>query len=306
MSPTLRHGCTLLVLSALVSCAGEKPVVQQPESTVAHAPAPASKMERGLRLYAFDCGEIDILDISFFHPETGTGKGEKKKFAASCYLVVHPKGTLAWDAGLRDDLAKLPEGKTFVRNGKPFAVQHVHKTLVAQYKEIGIDPGSIDFIGISHMHADHNGNANLFPKATLLMQKEEYEAAFGPEPAKFGFDPTNYPTLKDNPVKKLEGDFDVFGDGSVLIRRAIGHTPGHQTLFVKLPKTGNVLLSGDMVHFTENWKNHGIPAFNFDKKESLASIEKAEQFLTAHHATLWIQHDYEQNQTIRHAPGYYE
>jgi len=305
MRPLPHLGCTVVLLSALASCADKKPA-NQPESTTAQATTNNASAERALRLYAFDCGEILILDISYFHPDTGTGKGEKKRFAVSCYLIVHPKGTLAWDTGFTDELVKIPDGKMVSRYGKDFAMTWVHKTLASQYQEIGVDPASINFIGISHMHSDHVGNVNLFPRATLLTQKEEYDAAFGLEPGKFGFDPTLYPTLKANPVKKLEGDLDVFDDGSVVVRRTIGHTPGHQTLFVKLPKTGNILLSGDMVHFTENWKKRGVPMQNFNKEESIKSMEKADQFLTANHATLWIQHDYEQNQTIRHAPAYYE
>ncbi|WP_394826498.1 N-acyl homoserine lactonase family protein [Pendulispora albinea] len=285
-------------MSALTGCASEQKPPAQPESTSAQASG-NKPAEQGLRLYIFACGDIDILDVSIFHP--GTGQGEKKRLGASCYLVVHPKGSLAWDTGLPDELAKSPAGKK-----DDFAVERMPKTLASQYKEIGVDPASVGFLGISHMHSDHNGNANLFPRATLLMQKEEYEAAFGADPSKFGFDPSNYPTLKSNPVKKLEGDLDVFGDGSVVVKRAVGHTPGHQTLFVKLPKTGNILLSGDLVHFTENWQKRGVPVFNFNKEQSVKAMNDTAKFLEANHATLWIQHDYEQNQTLRHAPAFYE
>ena len=274
---------TTILILALAACATERT-------------APPS----ALRLYVFNCGTIDVLDVSVFQP--GIGKGERKTLTNSCYLVVHPKGTLLWDAGLPDALAQTPEGKTFMDT----FVLRVSKTLAAQLKEIGYAPETISNLGISHMHGDHVGNVDLFPRAMLLMQKEEYEAAFGPEPGKYGFDPAAYSTLRSNPVKTLEGDYDVFGDGTVVIKRMLGHTPGHQALYVRLPKTGNIFLSGDLVHYTDNWVHKRVPSFNFDKERSIKSMEETEQFLKANHAILWIQHDLEQNAGIKHAPAYYD
>ena len=257
---------------------------------------------KSLRLYVLDCGAIDSMDVSMFQGK-GIGKGEHKKLVDSCYLIVHPNGTLLWDAGLPDSLVSKPNGQP-VWDGA--FVLHVNKTLAAQLKEIGYNPESIRYVGISHMHLDHIGNVDLVPRATLLIQKEEYDAAFGSEPNKYGFDPTGYPTLRANPVKKLEGDYDVFGDGSVVIKRLLGHTPGHQGLYIKLPKTGNILLSGDLVHFTDNWTHKRVPDFNFDKAQSAKSLNDVEKFLKTNNATLWIQHDLEQNAAIKHAPAYYE
>jgi glyoxylase-like metal-dependent hydrolase (beta-lactamase superfamily II) len=259
-----------------------------------------SESKSALKLYVFECGNIEVGDISMFQPEVDNHS--PKKLVDSCYLIVHPKGTLIWDAGLSDELAKAPDGKF---SGGGFTMQ-VTNTLASQLEKIGVAPDSIKYLGISHMHSDHIGNANLFPKATLLMQKEEYEAGFGPTPEKFGFDPKNYPTLHDNPVQKLQGDHDVFGDGRVVIKRELGHTPGHQALYLKLKHSGNILLSGDLVHYTDNWINKRVPGFNFDKAQSLKTMEEVERFLKANKATLWIQHDMEQNATIRHAPEFYD
>ena len=176
-----------------------------------------------LRLYVFDCGTIEVSDISLFSP--GVDKGKKKTLTDSCYLVAHPKGTLMWDAGLPDDIAKEKGGKKL---SDDFHVR-LHKPLAQQLKEVGYASGAMTYLGLSHMDFDHIGNVSLFPNATLLMQAEEHDAAFGPNSAKFGNDPKNYPTLAANPVTKLTGDHDVFGDGSVVIKRAIGHTAGHQT-----------------------------------------------------------------------------
>ncbi len=262
--------------------------------------ADANPAVSSLRLYAFDCGTVTVSDISVFSP--GVDQGKKKVLTDSCYLVAHPKGTLMWDTGFSDELAAAPDGKQL---DKVFHAR-LKKTLAAQFKEIGYAPENVNFLGLSHMHFDHIGNVGLFPKATLLMQKEEYEAAFGPDAAKFGNNAKTYPTLGANPNQQLTGDHDVFGDGSVVIKRAVGHTPGHQMLFVKLPKTGNVLLSGDLAHFTKNWENRRVPSFNHDKDASVKAMNEAAEFIKANKATLWIQHDMEQNAKIKHAPTFYE
>jgi len=271
------------VMVALTACVTEKPVPAQ-----------------ALRLYAMNCGSIEVLDVSVFHP--GIGKDERKMLTDSCYLVVHPNGSLLWDTGLPDGLVQVPEGKTVYN----IFTMRVTKTLAAQLLEIGQGPETVGYLGISHMHGDHAGNVGLFPRATLLIQEEEYDAAFGPDAGKFGFDPALYASLRSNPVRKLKADHDVFGDGTVIIKRTLGHTPGHQALYIKLPKTGNILLSGDLVHFTDNWTHKRVPGFNFDKERSLKTMQEVEEFLKANNATLWIQHDLEQNSGIRHAPAYYE
>jgi len=276
-----------ILVIGLAACASDK-----------SAPAPAPKA--ALRLYVFNCGEIEVLDISVFQP--GIDKGKHKTLTDSCYLVVHPKGTLMWDTGLPDALAQKPEGMTYMNT----FVMHVPKTLASQLKEAGYAGESIDKLGVSHFHGDHVGNVGLFPKAQLLIQKEEYAAAFGAEPGKFGFDPTFYASLKSNPVMSLEGDYDVFGDGTVVIKRMVGHTPGHQALYLKLAKSGNILLSGDLAHYTDNWEHKRVPSFNFNKEQSIKSMEDTEKFLKENNAVLWIQHDLEQNAGIKHAPAYYE
>ncbi len=252
------------------------------------------------RLYVLDCGRIEALDVSVFHP--GIDKGKSKLLTDSCYLIVHPKGTLLWDAGLPDALAKTPGGVIRYKIFR-FSVNH---PLEPQLLQIGYPAASIQYLGISHLHGDHVGNANLLPHATLLMQQEEYAAGFGSDPGKFGFDPSSYATLRNNPVRQLHGDYDVFGDGSVVIKRTLGHTPGHQALFVKLRNNGNILLSGDFVHFTDNWIHKRVPGFNFDQEQSVKTMNEMQQFIQDNHAQLWIQHDLEQNAEIKHAPAFYD
>lgn len=253
------------------------------------------------KMYVFNCGWIDVGDISLF---TGlaSDKGKHKTLTDSCYLIKHKNGTLVWDTGLSDGIARMP-GAT-VKTG-PFRLS-VKKPFLAQLKALGYPPEKIRYVAFSHMHGDHSGNGNAFTHSTVLMQQEEYEAAFGPNAAKFRFNPETYAQLRNNKFVKLRGDYDVFGDGSVVIKRTIGHTPGHQSLFVRLPKSGPVVLSGDLAHFTDNWRYKRVPVFNFDKKQSLQSMLDMEKFLQRTGAKLLIQHDAEQNRSIAHAPKAYE
>ena len=171
------------------------------------------------------------------------------------------------------------------------------KTLASQLDQIGVKPTDIKFVAISHTHPDHIGNVELFPQAMLLVQKTEYE---WPRPnGSSRFKP-------EHPVTKLEGDHDVFGDGSVMIIGTPGHTPGHQSLLVKLPKTGALVLSGDAAHFQSNWDNRRVPSINTDKDQTLASMQRIADLLAKDKAQLWINHDKAQRDTLKMAPDYYD
>jgi N-acyl homoserine lactone hydrolase len=161
----------------------------------------------------------------------------------------------------------------------------------------GVKPADIKYLAVSHTHPDHIGNVELFPQAMLLVQKAEYE---WPNPLGVGrFKP-------EHPVTKLEGDHDVFGDGSVILIVTPGHTPGHQSLLVKLPNTGALVLSGDAVHFKSNWENRGVPSGNTDKDKTLASMQRISDLLAKEKAQLWINHDKAQRDSLKMAPAYYD
>jgi glyoxylase-like metal-dependent hydrolase (beta-lactamase superfamily II) len=159
---------------------------------------------------------------------------------------------------------------------------------------------------MSHSHGDHTGNANLFASALLFMQSAEYAALFGPDAQKFGFPVANVEKLRDVQVEKLNGDYDVFGDGSVVIKSTPGHTPGHQSLFVVLPKRGPVLLTGDMAHLVGNWENDIVPGFNFDQAASHQSIAAMKAFVKQTGAQVWVNHDKAQHVLIPKAPNFVE
>ena len=250
------------------------------------------------RLYAMYCGEAQIPDISPWSP--GYNVGQPMTFADNCYLIQHGDDWMLWDSGFSDALAQTPEGVVGARNMRTMR----KRTLASQLAEVGVPPDRIRFVAFSHTHGDHVGNSALFPMATVLIQAAEYDAAFGPEPARFGFAPSTYPTLKNNPVVKLTGDYDVFGDGSVRIVSTPGHTPGHQSLLVRLPKSRPLILSGDVAHFQENFDNRRVPGFNYDIEQSKRSMDRLAELVKTEGADLWINHDAKQNAAYPHAPQF--
>jgi N-acyl homoserine lactone hydrolase len=165
-------------------------------------------------------------------------------------------------------------------------------SLVDLLAKIDIKPDQIKYVGISHYHADHTGEIASFPKATLLIGKGDWDAITGPKPAEgANYKPFENWAKGEGKVEVLTLDKDVFGDGTVIVLRTPGHTLGHQALLVKLAQTGNVTLSGDAAHFHENYDNNGVPAFNFDRAQTVASIERMKQIAANLKAKLIIQHD---------------
>jgi len=253
------------------------------------------------RLYVIDCGEARIPDVSPWSP--GVNVGVAAVFSDNCYLIRHGADWMLWDSGYPDSLAQLPEGLVGARNSRAFR----KSTLQAQLAALGVAPAQIRYVAFSHTHGDHVGNANLFAGSpTVLMQQAEYDAAFGPDPGRYGFQPAGYEKLRGNTFVKLNGDHDVFGDGSVMVLSTPGHTPGHQSLLVRLPKTGAVVLTGDVAHFRDNFASRRVPGFNFDAAQSRASMDRLDGIVKAEHAQLCINHDAAQSATIAHAPQYVE
>jgi len=250
------------------------------------------------RMYVLECGESKTNDVSA-NWSPGVNVGMAWEFSDNCYLIQHGNNLLLWDSGMSDSIAAKAEG---VSGAGGLLTMWVRKSLASQLQALGIAPTDITEIAFSHFHGDHVGNANLFTSATLYIQEPEYDAAFGPNAAKFNFAPPLYEKLRANPTVKLNGDHDVFGDGSVVILSTPGHTPGHQCLLVRLPNRGPVVLSGDMVHFQDNWTHRRVPARNFNQEQSLQSMERIAALLTAEQAQLWINHDKAQSATIPKAP----
>jgi glyoxylase-like metal-dependent hydrolase (beta-lactamase superfamily II) len=245
------------------------------------------------KLYVLNCGEGVAGDISRWSP--GVNEGKSMDFVDNCYLIKHAQGWFLWDTGISDAVAAMPNG---LAPSDPKAVfWRRPKTLAAQLDQLGVTPADVKAMAVSHTHPDHIGNVEIFPTTMLYVQKAEYEW-----PAA-----NNEPRFKPgHPVTKLEGDRDVFGDGSVTILSTPGHTPGHQSLLVKLPHTGAVVLSGDAVHFKSNWDNRGVPANNFSKEQTLASMQKMSDTLAKEKAQLWINHDKAQRDGLKMSPEFYD
>ncbi|WP_419905841.1 N-acyl homoserine lactonase family protein [Kiloniella sp.] len=253
-----------------------------------------------LQLYVFECGNVSARDLSLFNP--AITKGTAMEMVAPCYLIKHPKGTLFWDGGLSDSLNTEPNGVEFYEGAFNFSVS---KTLISQLEEIRVKPKDVDYLALSHLHADHVGNANYFANSTWLVQENEHTIAFSENAQDYGFHIDDYIGLKDSETMKLNGDHDVFGDGSVVILSTPGHSPGHQVLWVNLPQTGPVILSGDLYHFQENRDNYGIPVWN-SKKETIQSFVKIDNILDKTNAQLWIEHDKPTFDSLIKSPAFYQ
>ena len=245
------------------------------------------------RLYVLDCGQNIGRDQGRWSP--GVNEGKPMEFSDNCYLIRHAKGLLLWDTGVPDAVAAMPDG--MVVAGGAITYRRA-KTLAAQLAELGVKPADVTYVAVSHTHGDHVGNLGLFPTATILIQGAEYDWAMG-LPTKPGF-------VATQTIDKVAGDRDVFGDGSVTILSTPGHTPGHQSLLVVLPKTGALVLSGDAVHFRDNWEQRRVPSMNVNREQTLASLDRIAGVLAERKATLWINHDRAQSATLRYAPASYE
>lgn len=261
----------------------------------ASAPAPAPTAA-GLRLYALDCGRIHLPDMGMFS-DTGEYDGRSGMLVAPCFVIVHPSGTLLWDTGLGDHLAG--KGPVTVDGG---VVLQVDRSLQSQLQAIGVK--QIDHLGFSHFHFDHTGNANAFRNARWLINRHELDAALNSPDAFVNADDIR----PDRHTKQIavEGDHDVFGDGTVRMLRTPCHTPGHQVLLVRLAESGPVILSGDLYHTRENRRYQRVPAFNASRADTLASMNRIETLARNIGARIVIQHAPQEFAALPQAPGYLE
>jgi N-acyl homoserine lactone hydrolase len=255
---------------------------------------------RLLRLYVFDNGAITGIDPARFGMTRESVTATE--FVAASYLIVHPKGTLLWDSGVIPD-AKLRSGQNrFV--GKFYSAT-VTKSLESQLAQIGYAPKDITYLALSHSHGDHTGNANAFAASTWLVQKLERDAMFSDR--RTATQKELYSALANSPTRLLDAsDYDVFGDGTVVIKAAYGHTEGHQVLQVKLPKTGTIILAGDLYHYPEQRGTNKVGPNEYNPEQSSASRAAIEALIKQTGGQLWIEHDAATFKTLKLAPAYYE
>jgi len=276
----LRRGAPALLLLlalALTSCAADSP---------------------GPRIYVFDNGWIRGMDPGRFGGFTADELAEVD-FRMGSYLVVHPLGTLMWDAG------GIPD-EAFGADGAPAAegVMSAERPLLPQLAAVGYSPDDIDYFALSHYHADHTGNANAFAGATWIVQQAELDAMMAGQPGAF-FQRSTFDRLFEAEKRVLDNEeLDVFGDGTVVVMPAAGHTHGHQVLAVKLVHAGTILLGGDLYHYPEERATGRLPVIEVDPEQSRASRARVEAFLEETGGTLWIEHDIATHERLPKAPAF--
>ncbi len=246
-----------------------------------------SKTNTEVKLYVLDGGTILVNKLEVFSQDT-TYTGQSKQLADPYFVVVHPKGNLIWDAGLPESL--VVENPVTDPSGV-FTMQRPD-SLINQLKSINLKIEDFKYIALSHSHFDHIGHAYYFKNATWLVQESEYNFITSDSEKLKKEDVYN--SIKElTNIKKLNGDFDVFGDGKVIIKAMPGHTIGHQVLYVEAGLKKPILLTGDLYHFEENRKNKGVPSFNHDVEKTLKSMTDFENFAKKNNAEIIIQHSKE-------------
>jgi N-acyl homoserine lactone hydrolase len=271
-----------------------------------YAVQPRQLPPKSPRLYVFDCGTLegDPARFNLKRDEMATSD-----MSVSCYLVVHANGALIWDTGAVPDMDVKSENqrtrhRVVIANSERYVT--LAKSLKRQLAEAGYAPADISYVALSHYHYDHTANTNEFARATWLVRKVERDAMFADKPPDL-VQRASFNLLRSSKTVIIStDDHDVFGDGSVVIKWAPGHTPGHQMLFVKLAKTGPVLLSGDLYHYPEERTLDRVPTFDADPGQTRRTRTAIETFLKNSRAQLWIQHDYIASAALKKGPAFYD
>jgi glyoxylase-like metal-dependent hydrolase (beta-lactamase superfamily II) len=292
----LMSAITLIVLVGLV--------IGQPSKAATPLPDPA-RAGFADRLYRLDCGHSLANDESVWTP--GENVGRPIEFSSTCWLIKRGGKWLLWDTGVPESALNDPKGWSTLPQ---LIVYHLDKTISGQLSAVGLKPDDIQYVAISHTHGDHIGNVALFPNATVLIQRVEYEWISSPDGPNANVNQLKALARKlmgtPKHLQLLDGNTDVFGDGSVMLFPTPGHTPGSQSLLVHLRKSGFIILSGDVVHLAANFHNNVVPTLNTDKAASIASMEKVRTMMGTYHAQLFINHDKAQTDTLRIIPAFYD
>lgn len=262
------------VLACLCSCAGSPPFAGPGLASSPRVAPPASE----LVLHLVPCGRVHVHDLDVFDRE-GAYMGQEAEFAASCFLVRHPRGDLLWDTGIK---SSFPAEGLRARAFTLFP----SRPLPALLAELGLSLEDIEWVGLSHAHGDHIGNIRPLSSSRLLIQEAEIEWVRKGAPDSFieAF-------AAKGTLTALVGEHDVFGDGRVRIVPAPGHTAGHQVLVVDLPQSGTVVLAGDLWHFGENRTQRRVPRLNSDPAATLRSMDAIEELVAQSGARVILPHE---------------
>ena len=258
------------------------------------------------RIYVFDGGVLASETARYRLTDADV---QEVSISVASFLIVHPRGVLMWDAGAVADHERggdIGFDQRLVRRDGAERFVKLGKTLTSQLAAAGYKPGDVTHLALSHYHWDHTADANLFAGAQWLVQKVEHDAMFSADPPG-GSRPETFSALKNAKTTLITTpDYDVFGDGTVVIKQAPGHTEGHSVLYVKLANTGGVLLSGDLYHYPAERTLHRLPTFEVSEPQTEKSRAAIEAFLAQSHAQLWIQHDLVNHRKLKKAPEFYD
>jgi N-acyl homoserine lactone hydrolase len=257
------------------------------------------------KLYRLDCGHSLANDESVWTP--GENVGRDIEFSSTCWLIKHGGEWLLWDTGVPETALNNPQGWSTLPS---LIVYHLDRSVTDQLAQIGLKPGDIGRVAISHTHGDHIGNVWLFPDASIVMQRAEYNWIYSPNGPNDNVNQLMALARKllgtPKKLQLIDGDTDVFGDGSVTLVSTPGHTPGHQSLLVHLKKSGFIILSGDVAHLEENFEKDIVPSLNTDKAESIASMARVRRLIAMYKATFFINHDKSQTDSLKLLPAFYD
>jgi glyoxylase-like metal-dependent hydrolase (beta-lactamase superfamily II) len=263
---------------------------------------------KSVRLYVFDCGLINVNRAGTERYKVTPEEVGETRFSVPCFLVAHPNGTLMWELGILPD--DTVEARARGEQGNPTAtsasVTTVPRTLRSHLAGLGYRPEDITYFAFSHAHVDHNANANLFTRSTWLARPAE--RAFMWEEGNTRVNRTFFDEIRNSRSISLDRDeHDVFGDGTVIVKAASGHSPGHQVLVLNLTSTGRIMLGGDLYHYPqERTLRRPPPDTEFNVQQSAASRVMIEEYLQRTKTELWIEHDFVTNAKLRKAPAFYD
>ena len=249
-----------------------------------------------VKLFAFTCGTV----TGEFGRLMEGGAGDIT-VPVPVFLIEHPKGRALFDTGLHPDCAQDPRARLGDRLADLFEIGLTPgEEVSARLEAIDRDPAKIDLLINSHFHFDHCGGNALVPNATLLVQRREWDAGMDPEAAaKRGFNPRDFDL--GHRLRLVDGEHDVFGDGSVVCLPTHGHTPGHQSLRVRT-EVGDIVLAADSCYFCQTLRERRLPRFAYDKEAMLASLDRLEALEKAG-ARIVFGHDPEFWRTVPQAPA---
>lgn len=270
---------------------------------------------QGMKLYVFSSGWLDIDKSAL---QTGAAPG-KIMIPVAFFVIQHPKGNVMFDTGNNDQVITDPSywGPNAALLDKPES-RSPDVSTIKQLEKIGLKPSDINFVVVGHMHLDHAGNISRFPTATLVYQRDEIVNALWPKPGYAGpYVPGDLlplraqvgaPMPSRQKAIELNGDLDLFGDGSIYIKRQVGHTPGSEMMVVRLPKTGTVILTSDECYLMENLQKNLLPSVGlaYDPSSMLQGYEWIKERMDTEHADVIFAHDPETYKAHKHAPEFYD